>query len=145
MPLVQANILSDWRRSLVSELRTAYPNAVLESKRRSGVNREPEPRIAVFFDGYREIGGRVMVAQPVMVIRFWPTRSELDSTDDPTELEQAAIDLLRLLQDRMSQIQASVEDLWYFRTESVVLDEDPDEWGVEARLTGFCRNLAVPA
>jgi len=146
MPLLAANLISDWRRALRSELQTAYPDALLTSGRRSGVSREQ--RITVFFDGYREQPDRVVVARPVMVIRFWPARGDLpaaDSPADPTELEQASVDLMMLLQARQKEIELSVDDLWYFRVESVVIDEDPDEWGVEARLLGFARNVAVLA
>lgn len=145
MPLVQANLISDWRRALLSELQTAYPTALVESKRRSGVNKDATPRIAVFFDGYREQADRVVVAQPVMVIRFWPPRSAIEPSDDPTELEQAAVDLMRLLQDRQKQIELGVDDLWYFRVQSVAIDDDPAEWGIEARLIGFAKNVAVLA
>lgn len=144
MPLVSSNVISDWRRALVAELKTAYPDALVTSGRRSGVSREP--RITVFSDGYREQGGRVVVANPVMVIRYWPARGDTaaaESPADPTELEQASIDLLRLLEDRQSQIERAVTDLWYFRPESALIDEDPDEWGIEVRLVGFAKNIAV--
>lgn len=144
MPLVSANIVSDWRQALVTDLRTAYPSAIVESKRRTGVNREPEPRISVHFDGYQE-AQTVVVANPVMVVRYWPPRASEQPPEDAFELEQAAVDLLRLFQDRMVAIEDSIDDLWYFRVVSVVIDEDPDEWGVEARLLGYARNLAVPA
>jgi hypothetical protein len=52
---------------------------------------------------------------------------------------------MRLLQARQAQIENSVDDLWYFRVQSVVIDEDPEEWGVEARLLGFAKNVAAVA
>lgn len=144
MPLVSSNLLSDWAKALVAELRTAYPNANVTRGRRSGVSREQ--RITVFSDGYREQSGRVVVANPVLVIRYWPARGELpaeDSPADPTELEQAAYDLMRLLEARQSQIERAVADLWYFRPEQALIDEDPNEWGVEVRIVGFSKNVAV--
>lgn len=146
MPLVQANLVSDWRRALMSELQTAHPDAEVTAGRRTGVARDRE-RICVFFDGYQELSQRVVVANPVLVVRVWPDRSKLpsDTPQDPTQLEQAAVDLMRLLQDRQQQIERSVDDLWYFRVQSVVIDEDPEEWGVEARLLGFAKNVAVVA
>jgi hypothetical protein len=146
MPLIEANLVSDWRRALMSELQTAHPDADVTAGRRTGVSRDQE-RIAVFFDGYSEQAARVVVANPVMVVRFWPDRSKLpaDTPEDPTQLEQAAVDLMRLLQARQAQIENSVDDLWYFRVQSVVIDEDPEEWGVEARLLGFAKNVAAVA
>jgi hypothetical protein len=146
MGILRANLVSEWRRALVSELATAFPRARVTSGRRQGVNRSETPWITVFFAGYRELADRVVVAQPLMIIRYWPPRPEIPSSDtpaDPTELEQAAVDLLELLQDRQAQIEAASDDLWYFRVESVTIDEDPEEWGVEARLVGFARNVAV--
>jgi hypothetical protein len=145
MPLVASNLITDWRRALISELRSAYPQALVESKRRSGVNKDAQARIAIFFDGYDEEAGRVSVARPQMMIRYWPPRSDIETSDDPTELEQAAYDLVRLLEDRMKQVEIAVDDLWYFRVVSAQTDDDPTEWGVELRLVGFARNIAVPA
>lgn len=144
MALVSANMLSDWRRALISELKTAYPDAHVAPGRRSGVSRQQ--RIAVFSDGFKEEAGRVSVARPVMVIRYWPARGDLPTSEDPadpTELEQAGMDLLTLLEARQKQIESAVDDLWYFRPEQATIDEDPDEWGVEVRLIGFAKNIAV--
>ena len=144
MALLSANLVSDWRRALMSELKTAYPNAEVRAGRRTGVSRD-KVRIHVFSDGVSELAGRVTVANPVIVIRFWPDRSKLpdDTPLDPTELEQAAVDLLRLFADRQAQIELAVDDLWYFRPQSAAIDEDPEEWGVEIRLLGFAKNIAV--
>ncbi|MBA2642653.1 MAG: hypothetical protein H0U82_06995 [Actinobacteria bacterium] len=142
MPLLTANLISEWRRALVSELQTAFPGAEVTSGRRAGVSREL--RIAVFFDGHRETPDRVVVARTVMIVRYWPAHAA-DTPADPSELEQAAYDLMRLLQDRQKQIELAVDDLWFFRVESVVTDEDPEEWGVEARLLGFAKNVAAIA
>lgn len=144
MPLFSSNLISDWRRALIAELKTAYPDALVTSGRRAGVSREQ--RITVFSDGYREDASRVVVAHPVMVIRYWPARGDTASAEspaDPTELEQAAVDLMTLLEARQAQIESAVTDLWYFRPEQALIDEDPEEWGVELRLTGFARNVAV--
>lgn len=142
--MISANLISDWRRALVSELKTAYPTAEVTSGRRTGVSRD-RVRICVFSEGSQELSGRVVVANPLMVVRYWPDRSKLpeDTPSDPTQLEQAAYDLMRLLQDRQVEIESAVDDLWYFRVQSVTIDEDPDEWGVEARLLGFARNVAT--
>jgi hypothetical protein len=146
MPLVHSNLISDWRRALKSELQTAWPGAEVLDGRRTGVSRD-RVRIAVFFDGYREEADRVVVARPAMIVRFWPDRSKLpdENPADPTQLEQAAYDLMNLLQEKQAQIERAVDDLWYFRVESVITDEDPEEWGVEARLLGFAKNVASVA
>ncbi len=144
MPLVSSNLISDWRRALIAEFKTAYPDALVTSGRRTGVSREQ--RITVFSDGFREEAGRVVVARPVMVIRYWPARGDTaaaESPADPTELEQASVDLMTLLEARQTQIESAVTDLWYFRPEQALIDEDREEWGVEVRLAGFARNIAV--
>lgn len=144
MALVSSNLISQWRRALISELKTAYPDALVTSGRRSGAS--AIQRITVFFDGYGEDAGRVVVARPLMVIRYWPARGEIPAADDPadpTELEQAAVDLMTLLEARQSQIERGVTDLWYFRPQTATIDEDPNEWGVEVRLLGFAKNVAV--
>lgn len=144
--MVSANLLSDWRRALMSELKTAYPEAEVRAGRRTGVSRD-KVRINVFSEGAAEMADRVVVANPVMVIRFWPDRSKIPDTQppDPTQLEQALHDVMRLLGERQEQIERAVDDLWYFRVQAAEIDEDPEEWGVQFRLLGFARNVAVVA
>lgn len=144
--MISANLISDWRRAVMSELKTAYPQAEVRAGRRTGVSRD-QVRIYVFAEGVSELAERVVVANPVLVIRFWPDRSKLpdDTPLDPTQLEQAMVDVMRLLQDRQEQIERAVDDLWYFRVQSAEIDLDPEEWGVQFRLLGFAKNVAAVA
>lgn len=135
-------MISDWRRALKSHLQTAYPEADVLAGRRTGISRD-KVRIALFFDGYERQADRAVVANPVFVIRFWPDRSKLpeDTPEDPTQLEQAAMDLARFLEPLQTTM--NVTDLWYFLVDSIRIDEDPAEWGVEVRLRGFAKNIAT--
>ncbi len=142
-----ANVLTDWRVALVGALTTAFPAPTTEVKsgQRSGVSRD-KARIAVFSGGYREDGSRVVVGIPVMIVRYWPKRSKQPATNnpaDPSQLEEAAVALMTAL--RPFQASLGVTNLWFFRVESVTVDDDPDEWGVEATLVGMGKNMAVLA
>lgn len=142
-----ANVLTNWRVALVTALQTAFPAPTTEVKsgQRTGVSRD-KARIAVFSGGYREDGGEVVVGLPVMIVRYWPKKSKQPSPGspaDPSQLEEAAVGLMVALQPLQASL--GVTGLWYFRTESVTVDEDADEWGVEATLVGYGKNVAVLA
>jgi len=141
-----ANVVTSWRLALVTALDTAFPDAEVKSGLRTGVSRDKD-RINVFSDPQVQghLPERIVVSSPRMVIRYWKKRSEMpppDSPPDPTELEQARQDLETFIQ---SHQKPSVTDLWYCQLESLRVDEDPEEWGVEARLVGYGRNLALLA
>lgn len=139
-------LVTDWRLALVSALRTAFPLATVKSGQRNGVNKDGQDLIHVMFAGYDEDGGQVVVANPRMFVRYWPTRAHApdDSSPwDPAPLEDAAVSLATAL--RGVQTSLAVDGLWYFRTVSVETDEDPEEWGVQATLLGFATNVAVVA
>lgn len=138
-----ANLISDWRDAIVTVLEAAFPNAEIVSGDRSGV--PARELIAVFFDGYQRQPGRAAVAEPKLVIRYWPVSHRLPGRTprDPAELEQASVDLMLALEPVQATL--AVDDLWYFMVDSVRPDYDPDEWGIEARLTGYAKNIAAVA
>ncbi len=139
------NVVSDFRAALVTQLTASFRDAEVRSGRRQGVSRDMD-RINVFFEGWRTSSDRVVVARPVMIVRYWKARSEIPSSDEPTdpqELEQASIDLLSAL--RAVQELPTIVRPWFFIIESVIVDDDPEEWGVEARLTGMTANVGVIA
>jgi hypothetical protein len=141
-----ANVGTSWRLWLVAALDTAFPDAEVKSGRRQGVSRDKD-RINVFTDPAVQghLPDRIVVSSPRMVIRYWKRRSEVpapDSPPDATELEQARQDLETFFETHQ---RPPVTDLWFAQLESVHIDDDPEEWGVEARIVGYGRNLAVTA
>jgi hypothetical protein len=142
-----SNVLSDWRSALVSALTTAFPDAEVKSGKRTGVSRDRD-RINVFADPQPQghLADRIVVATPRLVVRYWKRRSELppvDSPADPTELEQARQDLEEFVETHQASL--GIADLWFFQLETIMVDDDPDEWGVEAKLIGYGNNLAAIA
>jgi hypothetical protein len=140
-----ANVITDWRGALIDQLASSFPAAEVKPGRRQGVSRDKD-RIHVFADPWTRDAAREVIARPVMLIRYWKKRDKLPTPEapaDPEELEQAALDLL----DALRPIQAlpTLERPWYFTVETVRVDEDPEEWGVEARLVAFTANEATIA
>jgi hypothetical protein len=140
-----ANVVSDWRQALVTALATSFPNAEVKSGQRQGVSRDKD-RINVFFGGWNRSQDRAVLAQPTMIVRAWKSDSKIPDSawpNDPTELEQLSIDLLAAL--RAIQALPTLTRPWFFNVDSVTIDEDPEEWGVEARLVAWTQNLATVA
>lgn len=138
-------LMTDWRNALIPELEEAFPGALVAAGERTGVSRDRD-RINVFPGGWSRDGGRAVVANPIMLIRYWPKRSKQPASDvphDPTELDDARDAMLTAL--RPLQATLGVTNLWYFLVDSAEVDEDPDEWGVEFRLRGFGKNTATIA
>ena len=136
------NVLTDWRDAMIAALVVAFPDAEVKPGARAGVSRDRD-RIAVFA-GPWVTAENVVVAKPQLVIRYWKRRSkQLSPTEpaDPTELEQAKVDLLDVL--RANQKLDTLERPWFYILDTAHIDEDPSEWGVEAVLTGFTANTAV--
>lgn len=127
----------------MTQLAAAFPTAEVASGERSGVSLDKD-RINVFAGPWRKDSGRAVVAQPTMIVRYWPARGEQPATatpHDPDELDDALDALLAAL--RPLQASLAVTNLWYFLVDSSDTDEDPAEWGVEARLVGYGKNLAT--
>lgn len=142
-----ANILSSWRSALVSALATQFPNADVGTGVRVGVSRDKD-RIRVFADPVEQghLGDRIVVGTPRLIVRYWKQQSiqpPPDTPADPTELEQARFDLETFLETKQASL--GVSGLWFFQIESVKIDEDPNEWGIEAKLVGFTKNYAAIA
>jgi hypothetical protein len=139
------NQITDWREHVVTTLAAAFPSAEVKSGRRSGVSRDKD-RIAVFFEGWDVDAARVVVAKPVLVVRYWKDNSKQPPTStswtghDASELEQASIDLLDALRPIQGLTGIAGRRPWFFVIRTVRVDEDPEEWGVEARLEGFTAN-----
>lgn len=138
---------TSWRDALVTALASAFPTAEVRPGARTGVSRDKD-RVNVFSQpgSWQRDQTHGVVANPSMIVRYWPARSKQPPTDtphDPDELDNARDALLAAL--RPLQASLSVTNLWYFLVDSALTDEDPDEWGVEVRLKGFAKNLAAIA
>lgn len=143
-----ANVISTLRQSLVADLESQFPDAEVSSGERSGKSAD-KPRIAVFWPGFAEMGSNVTVGQATMLIRYWPPSPKLrdDSPSgvrDPSDLEQAAWDLATFLQTKQTQYTAA-SGAWFIRLQSVEIDYDPEEWGVQATVVAMFDNPAVIA
>lgn len=139
---------STWRAELIRELEQAFPDAEVKPGERVGVSRD-KPRINVFTagqGGWQRDPQHGVVANPRMLVRYWPQRSKQPAPDtphDPAELDDARDALLAVL--RPLQATLAVPNLWYFLVEAAITDEDPAEWGVQVTLKGFAKNLAAIA
>jgi hypothetical protein len=140
------SIITLWRQALVAFLEEAFSDEDVEviSGPRSGVSRD-KVRIAVFWPGWQEDSGNPNFARPTMKIRFWPDRSKQPAADpkDPAPLEQAATDLMAALQT--VQKPGDLVDGLYCRVATIVADDDPNEWGIEATLVSWTINPATIA
>jgi hypothetical protein len=143
-----ADVLGDWREALGAQLKLAFPDAEVVYGPRTGVSRDKR-RIAVFAppEPMGHLGDRIVVATPRMVVRFWPARSRQPPEDedwfgeDMSPLEEAKAELELFLRDRQASL--GVTNLWFYLVDSIEIDPDPEEWGIEARLTGQGANLAA--
>ena len=141
------DVLTDWRSALVTALTTQFPTAEVKSGPRAGVSRD-KIRINVFAPAtpIGHLADRVSVANPQMLVRYWPSRSEQPPNDtgftgeDTTALEAAKNAVETFLKTKQTSL--GVTNLWYFRVESSRIDPDPEEWGVEFVLQGFGLNVA---
>jgi hypothetical protein len=139
------SVVSDFRAALMSGLATSFPDAVVRAGFRQGVSKDAD-RINVYFGGWEVDPGRVVVARAIMFVRYWkanPDTPPADVPQDPAELEQASTDLLDAL--RAMETLPPLTRPWFFIVEYVRTDEDPVEWGVEARLSGYTANLGTIA
>lgn len=135
--------LTAWRVALTAHLAAQYPSARVENGQRSGTSRD-DPRIAVFWPGFNEQGGRVVVGEASLVIRYWPRNPKIrdaGSPLDPSELEAAGLGLAEFLQTK--QTAYSAQGVWFCRLVSCEPDYDPDEWAVEAIVVAQFTNPAV--
>lgn len=140
-----ANIITEFRQALMTQLAESFREADVRAGRRDGVSRDRD-RIHVFFDRWEILADHYQVARPVMLVRYWKARSEVPQSDwpvDPEPLEQASVDLLAAL--RAVQELPTLTRPWYFNIDYVRIDDDPEEWGVEARLLAFTANVGTIA
>lgn len=138
-----ANHITDWRVALSNDLATQFPDAEIERGERTGKSVDKD-RIAVFWPGFQEQSGRVVVGETRLIVRYWPKQPKVKnngSPQDPATLEEAAMDLAAFLQTKLTAYTA--QGVWFFRVLSITPDYDPDEWGVEAVLLAMSDNPAV--
>ena len=139
------NLITSLREALVADLLVEFPDAEVLSGVRSGKAVDKE-RLCVFWPGFGELGGRVVVGEARLHIRYWPVSPKVrddapSGVRDPGPLEQAAWDLAQLLQSKQTSYDAT--GAWFVRLVSCEPDYDPDEWGVEAIVSTMFSNPAV--
>lgn len=146
-----ANQLSDWIDYLVAQLKVSFPSAEVMRGRRQGVSRDKD-RINVFAAGpWQTDPARAVVARQPVAVRYWKRHSEQPPTDtdatgaDPTELEQAKLDLLDALRPLQTLTAIAGRRPWYFLVRTAEIDDDPAEWGVQVVLEGVTANEGVIA
>jgi hypothetical protein len=141
-----SNILTDWRRALVDYLAENLQDGVFDVRggTRTGVSRDKH-RACVFVPRIRQDDGNINFARPPMIVRAWPPKPKQPSSTsppDPEPLEQLAVDLMATLQPVQTTLLPS-EPGFYFWVVDVEIDDDLDEWGVQATLTAWTRNPAT--
>lgn len=140
-----SNIVSSLRDALVADLAAQFPDADVMSGLRVG-KAVDGAKIAVAWIGFGERSNAVVVGEAKLIVRYWPATPRVrdDATAgvrDPSQLEQAALDLATFLQTK--QTSYSALGVWFVRLVGVEPDYDPDEWGVEATLLAMFDNPAV--
>lgn len=134
-----------WRRAVQEDLAVVFAPCEVLPGRRSGVSRDLN-RLCVFFPGITETAGRVVVGEARVHIRYWPARAVLNGDEapaDPEPLEQAVTDLTAFLQTKQTAYPST--GVWFSRMLSCEIDDDPNEWGVEAVVLLQFDNPAVIA
>lgn len=140
-----ANLITDLREALIADLRLEFPDAEVLAGARSG-KAVDRAKLCVFWPGFNENGNRVVVGEARLIVRYWPVTSRLRDdapagVRDPSELEQAGLDLAAFLQTKQTAYNAT--GAWFVRLVSLEPDYDPEEWGVEATLVTMFSNPAV--
>jgi hypothetical protein len=140
-----ANIVSDVCDQLAADLALAFPRCDVSRGARTGYAVD-RAKACVFWPGFNELGSAVVVGQYQIIVRYWPVTAKLRNdapagVRDPSELEQAALDLAAFLQGK--QTAYSDAGAWFIRMQGVQPDYDPEEWGVEARIVLMADNPAV--
>lgn len=138
-----ANVITLWRQAVVADLQAHYPDAIVESGRRTGTSRDKD-RITVRWPGEQEMSARVAIAEARLLIRYRVQNSKLsiaDSPLDPGPLEEAGMGLADFLQTKQGEYVST--GVFNCRVVSVTPDDTPEEWSVEAVLLGQFVNPAV--
>jgi len=134
-----SNVLTDWRTALVDHLDANLQGGsytVLSGPRDGATDR----KLACVFVPAWQQARDVSFGTPPMIVRAWvpqPTTLAPTSPQDPGPLEQLAVDLMTTLQPVQTTLLAAL----YFWVAKIRFDYD--DWGVEATLQSYTRNLAT--
>lgn len=135
-----SNILSDWRQALVTYLAANLQGGTftVESGVRDG--QSFDRKLACVFVPDWQPDRNVNFARPPMVVRaWWPKSMQPQNVIPvpPDDLEQLAVDLMTTLEPVQTSLVAGL----YFWVSKVRIDYE--DWGVEAQLTSWTRNVAT--
>lgn len=149
--------MTDWREAVQSRLSTYFSGASVDAEVVGGrrprdgesiaVSKRRKTLACVFTpqSSFQEITRDVSLAQPTLIVRVFPGRSELPqstSPDDPTPLEEALGHLLVCF-DRTTQGAGYFIDNLSCRLTGVVSYDRPDQWYVEGTLQAYTLRSAA--
>lgn len=139
-----SNVITDWREAVQEYLAEQFPNADVRGGEETTVNRRPKDLICVWWPGWAAMQRDLSLANPTLLIRYFPRRSMQPNTETPvdqSQLEQAAIDLA-LAFEPMRKAGDFVENLaCYLR--DMKPSPATDRWCVDGTLQAYTLNLAA--
>jgi hypothetical protein len=137
------NIITAWREAVQAYLTAQFPEAEVLGGKRDGVSRD-KARICVWWPGWPALQRDIALANPTLLLRFFPALSKQPSATSPRDeapLEQAAVDLMVAMAAKR-KAGDFVADLACY-VSSCVPNDDPDIWRVDATIQAIAMNLAV--
>lgn len=132
-----SNLLTDWRVSLKSVLKTTFPNADIYDGERPNKLARDRMKICVFVPQLTEWSPDANMAQPEMMIRIWCAipRNQTESPRDPEPVEVAMMTLATALQ----AVLVTLNGPDFFKVQRITPDY-LEEYGLEASLIGWARS-----
>lgn len=138
-----SNIITDWRVATMACLQAAFPESEVVAGEKAGVNRRADALIRVWWPGWAAVPRDIALANPMLLIRYFPTRSKQpgDVPRDPSELEQASADIMAAFASKRKAGDLVANLACYVK--SCVPNYADDQWHVEAQLQSITLNLAA--
>jgi hypothetical protein len=141
-----SNLITDWRVAVQEHLATSFPDADVRGGEEISVNRRDKALICVWWPGWSAIPRDISLANPTLMIRYFPKRSKQPQTETPVDqsaLEQAAVDLMVAMESKR-KAGDFVENLACY-LKDVVPNPAADRWCVNAIVQAYTLNLAASA
>lgn len=139
-----SNLITDWREAVQAHLTAAFPAADVRGGEERTVNRRPADLICVWWPGWPALQRDISLANPTLMIRYFPKRSRQPNSETPVDqsvLEQAAADLMTAMASKR-KAGDFVENLACYVSRCI---PNTAAWCVDATVQAYALNLATSA